>query len=386
MLLESPGGRMGAEHNGSGWFRVDRLGRGGQWLDLLELLRGDERSDRERPQGGKLRSKRRLYHVAESDDSGRLDDDDHGQHEHHQFRASHTGRDGLHTPDPDRPGCAGDMGGVFMRVHALQLHRAAPVHFRGLMGLGSCSPMGVKYSNTPNGACLNSNDGSVVDCLAAACSAIAAPAGGPSAGPNFTPDTTIQDIVVGGFTGDIAVPTLDAALSEAVAAKESPFIANTIAKGADSVAAEDTDIATQAQAHCTEYPASEGCGADMAGLIAQYQAQYLAWAQTQNAGTYQAADTGTLTSPLTASPGGGSAAAPVYVAPTPGSPSAGATGGSGSSSTSTSSSSSSGTPAATPFSWAFLTNEAIAGIPNWVLGVGVIGALIAFSMFSGRGK
>ena len=289
-----------------------------------------------------------------------------------------------------------------MRVHALQLHRSAPPHFRGLMGLGSCTPMGTKYSDTPNGACIDSGSGSVVDCLAAVCGASAAPAPGasPSAGPNFTPDTTLENIPIGGFTGTFAVPTLAADLSQVVFTDESPFVGNLIAKGADSVSAEEANILAEAQQHCGLYPNSTGCD-QLATLVAQAQAQYAAWAATQKAGTYQAADTGPLGSPLAPSSPGASPSPVVYTgpaaiaAPTYPGPALSPNTASGSpAGAGTSSGTNSGTTGntgntnqtAAPFNWSFLTNATFLGIPNWILGLGVVGGLIALSMLTRRGR
>jgi hypothetical protein len=288
-----------------------------------------------------------------------------------------------------------------MRVPFQVVHRAAPRHFIGLMGLGECTPMGYSYSNTPNGACKDAT-GSIVDCKAASC-AVAAPSsgggGGAPAGPNFNPDTTLENIPIGGFTGDFAVPTLDADLSQSVFSKESPFIANAIARGADSVSAEDADILAQAQSHCGLYPNSTGCN-NLAALVAQYQAQYMAWAKGQSASSYQGTDTGPLTAPLTAGPSGPT---PVVYAVTNRDPAPTPSAGSGGSTSTTSTSSGSGGAAgsnagngggsssqqqtnATPFDWSFLTNQAITGIPNWVLGLGVLGALYLIPMFLKRGR
>lgn len=292
-----------------------------------------------------------------------------------------------------------------MRVPFQVVHRAAPRHFAGLMGLGACTPMGYSYSNTPNGACEDST-GSVVDCKAPSC-AVAAPSsgggGGGGAGPNFVPNTTLENIPIGGFTGDFAVPTLDADLSQKVFSEESPFVANMIAKGADSVSAEIANLMAEAQSHCGLYPNSSGCN-NLAALVAQYQAQYAAWAKGQSASTYQNADTGPLTSPLTAGPAGPTP--PVYgvvtnrdplIAPTPPSGSGGSTtpastssGNSGNAGNAGNSGSSGSqqqqTNPATPFDWSFLTNQAITGVPNWVLGLGVLGALYLIPMFLKRGR
>jgi hypothetical protein len=109
----------------------------------------------------------------------------------------------------------------------------------------------------------------------------------------------IESIPVGGFTGTIAVPTLASSLGDMLAAKESPFNANLLAKGAVTPAGDASDFAALAQEHCTEYAASQGCD-NPAGVAAQFVAQYLAWLKSQPASAYQSGDRGSLFSPTAA--------------------------------------------------------------------------------------
>ena len=181
-----------------------------------------------------------------------------------------------------------------------------------LRGLGACSPTGASYSNTPNGACLDSNTGNIVDCKAATC-AVATPGAGSEWSTNAPPASTspqYQNIPIGGFTGDFQVETLDSFLAGVLAAKESTFDANVIAKGADSCAAELADFQAQAQDYCAINGAVSDCG-QMATLVAKYQALYQSWCNGQSAGTYQSADTGNLNAPTNAL----TKSAPVYTPP-----------------------------------------------------------------------
>jgi hypothetical protein len=179
-----------------------------------------------------------------------------------------------------------------------------------LSGLGVCTPMGFSYSNTPNGACTDGT-GSVVDCKAPSCAGAGTGAGGWSSNaPPASTNPAYGDIPIGGFTGTFQVETLDSFLAGLLAAKESPFIANAIARGADSVAAELADFLPTAQSYCAINGALPDCG-QMAQLVAKYQALYQAWASGQRASSYQGGDTGTLTSPTNAL----SNSAPVYTPP-----------------------------------------------------------------------
>lgn len=107
------------------------------------------------------------------------------------------------------------------------------------------------------------------------------------------------NIPVGGFTGDFQVMTLDSFLSTVLAAKESPFIANSIARGADTVANQANDFQAQADSYCSINGALPDCG-QKAQLVAKYKALFLAWAGGQSASIYQAGDTGTLSNPINA--------------------------------------------------------------------------------------
>ena len=134
-----------------------------------------------------------------------------------------------------------------------------------LQGLGACSPTGAKYSDTPNGACLDSNTGNIVDCQAAVCSAtsVVTPGSGPgewsSNAPSQSTNPTYENIPIGGFTGEFQVETLDSFLAGLLASKESPFTANTIAQGADTCAAELADFQGQAQDYCAINGAVSDC-------------------------------------------------------------------------------------------------------------------------------
>lgn len=176
-----------------------------------------------------------------------------------------------------------------------------------LAGLGSCNPLGVSYSNTPNGACRDNSTGNIVDCKATACStATAVPGSSNPAGPNLTPVWNTEQIQVGGIVGAVTARTLDSYLQDRLAAKMSPFIANAIAKGADSVDAED-DFAALASDYCNIYGSLSDCY-QQSQLAAKYSALWRQWAGGQSAGTYQSGATGTLTNPnaLTSSvPSGG---------------------------------------------------------------------------------
>lgn len=185
------------------------------------------------------------------------------------------------------------MSYAFTGQRAAHAPRLSLRGLRGLRSLGSCTPLNVKYANTPNGACRDNSTGSVVDCGVTACQTAASPA---QAGPTPAPAPVFQNIPIPGFTGDFSVPTLDSALEQSLQAKESTFIANAIAKGSDSVAAEASDFQAQAQEHCSIYPSSDGCS-NMAALVAQYVATYTAWAKSQSAQAYQGGDTGNLAAP-----------------------------------------------------------------------------------------
>ena len=181
-----------------------------------------------------------------------------------------------------------------------------------LSGLGVCTPMGFSYSNTPNGACTDGT-GSVVDCKAPSCGGAGTGAGAGGWSSNAPPastNPTYGDIPIGGFTGTFQVETLDSYLAGRLAAKESPFIANAIAQGADSVAAEMADFLPTAQSYCAINGALPDCG-QMAQLVAKYQALYQQWASGQRASSYQSGDTGTLTSPTNTL----SNSAPVFTPP-----------------------------------------------------------------------
>ena len=181
-----------------------------------------------------------------------------------------------------------------------------------LSGLGACTPMGFSYSNTPNGACQDST-GSIVDCKAASCASPAGAGTGPewtTNAPSASTNPVYSNIPIGGFVGTFQVETLDSFLAGVLASKESPFIANAIAQGADTVAAESADFLAQAQAYCAINGALPDCG-QMAQLVAKYQALYQSWASGQRASTYQSGDTGSLASPTNAL----SNSAPVYTPP-----------------------------------------------------------------------
>ena len=196
-----------------------------------------------------------------------------------------------------RPGMRG-MGAAGRGARVVAVPRLVyrrPVG-RGLRGLGDCTSLGTSYSNTPNGACRDNASGSVVDCKATVCAS--ASGGGAAVGPSFVPSPVIENIPVGGFTGTLAVPSLASALGDMLAAKESPFNANLIAKGAVNVNTDAQDFAALATQHCTEYAASSGCD-NPAAVAQQFVNQYLAWAKSQPASAYQASDSGSLFSPTT---------------------------------------------------------------------------------------
>jgi hypothetical protein len=155
---------------------------------------------------------------------------------------------------------------------------------RGIAGLGSCSPLGYKYSNTPNGACLDSNTGSVVDCGASSCGAAAAPSG--SGGASSVPVTTwintpdIQPIDVGGFTGTINVPTLASALGDMLTAKETISEVNLLRAGVETPSSGLQDFAALAADHCGEYPTSQGCS-NPQSVVTDFQSRWQAWLSQQ---------------------------------------------------------------------------------------------------------
>lgn len=157
--------------------------------------------------------------------------------------------------------------------------------YRGLRGLGDCTNLGTKYSNTPNGACRDNSTGSVIDCGAAACGAAAVAANG--GGSTYTPVTAIvnndpqlQPITVGGFTGDISVPTLLSALDDMLESKTGPPEINLLRAGADTQSGGLQDFSALAAEHCGEYPNSQGC--DNPGpIVASVQNQWKAWLQSQ---------------------------------------------------------------------------------------------------------
>jgi hypothetical protein len=168
-------------------------------------------------------------------------------------------------------------------------------------GMGDCLAMpGVSYANIAGAVCRDNSTGNIVSCSAPACGASSAP-GAPAAGFVNTP--VIQSIPVGGFTGDLNVPTLASTLGDMLEAKETSFNANLIAKGAVNVSADSQDFITEALEHCTEYASSQGCDNPQA-VAQQFINQYIAWAQSQPASAYQSGDTGTLFSPGGAPPSG----------------------------------------------------------------------------------
>lgn len=214
--------------------------------------------------------------------------------------------------------------------YAFTGQRAHPPRFslkglRGLRSLGDCS---APLPGSPT-LCRNNATGSVVLC--SSCGTAAAPAStsvidpalqkilqmdgipisqqgsmattqqpiavAAPAGPSPAPAPVFQNIPIPGFTGDFSVPTLDSALEQSLQAKESTFIANAIARGSDSVAAEAADFQDQAQEHCSLYPSSDGCS-NMAALVAQYVAAYTNWGKGQSAQVYQGGDTGSLAAPI----------------------------------------------------------------------------------------
>jgi hypothetical protein len=184
------------------------------------------------------------------------------------------------------------------------------------------------------------------------------------------------NIPIGGFTGEFQVETLDSYLAGRLAAKESPFIANAIARGADSIEAEAADFLPTAQSYCAINGALPDCG-QMAQLVAKYQALYRAWGAGQQAGTYQGGDTGTLAQPVNVLSG----SAPTYTPPPvikqtnvlnppgTGNPAAGQTNVSGAQSTTP--------PPATDGLTAWLT-------ANWILVAAGIGALVLLPSMMGK--
>lgn len=108
---------------------------------------------------------------------------------------------------------------------------------------------------------------------------------------------TYANIPVGGFTGDFQVMTLDPFLNTVLQAKESPFMANVLARGADTVANQSSDFLAQAQSYCAINGALPDCG-QMGALVAKYQALFQSWASGQKASTYQSGDSGSLTNPV----------------------------------------------------------------------------------------
>ncbi len=125
-----------------------------------------------------------------------------------------------------------------------------------------------------------------------------------------TGNPVYADIPIGGFTGDFQVMTLDSFLSTVLAAKESPFIANAIARGADTVANQLSDFQAQADSYCSINSALPDCGQKSA-LVAKYRALYTSWASGQKASTYQSGDTGSLSNPINVL----SNSAPTYTPP-----------------------------------------------------------------------
>jgi len=164
-----------------------------------------------------------------------------------------------------------------------------------LSGIGACNPMvGSKF-------CLDTNTGNVVDCGSKVCTDSS---GGGSTSPgwstNANPSNPVyQDIALPGFTGTFHVQTLDSFLNTVLQAKESPFIANAIARGADTVDNQANDFFAQAQMYCDINGALPDCN-QQAQLVSKYQALYRQWAAGQSARTYQSGDTGTLANPYNA--------------------------------------------------------------------------------------
>lgn len=119
---------------------------------------------------------------------------------------------------------------------------------------------------------------------------------GQWSGNASTSDPTYANIPIGGFVGDFQVQTLDSFLNTVLQAKESPFMANVLAKGADTVANQSADFLAQAQSYCAINGALPDCG-QLGSLVAKYQALFQSWAKGQQASTYQSGDTGTLFAP-----------------------------------------------------------------------------------------
>lgn len=185
--------------------------------------------------------------------------------------------------------------------------------YSSLNGLGECQSLpGSQF-------CRDNNTGSLVDCTSTVCKT----GGGASAGgglsnewssnvPSSSP--VYSNIPIGGFTGDFTVMTLDSFLAQVLASKESPFMANVIARGADTVANQAADFQAQADSYCAINGALPDCG-QKSSLVAKYRALYMAWANGQKASTYQSQDSGTIASPINTL----SNSAPVYnpVVPAP---------------------------------------------------------------------
>lgn len=170
--------------------------------------------------------------------------------------------------------------------------------FGGYSSLGS---LGDCQSLPGSAFCRDNNTGSIVDCNSTPCKTggggnLSSDVGSWSSNVPVT-NPQYSNIPIGGFTGDFQVMTLDSFLSQVLASKESPFMANVIARGADTAANQAADFQAQADSYCAINGALPDCG-QKSSLVAKYRNLYMQWASGQKASTYQSQDSGTIANPI----------------------------------------------------------------------------------------